>query len=114
MNVPFKPKGLHSITPNTIVDDVDEAIAFYQKVFGAEEVMRLRTPDGRTVHCELQVGDSRLNLAGAMDGWPAHPLLAQLFVPDSDAVFDLAVKAGAKVVAPVADMFFGSRDVGDR
>jgi PhnB protein len=110
MNVPPIPDGFHTITPNIIIDDVANAIEFYKKVFGAEEKVRLATPDGKIVHCELAIGDSRLNIGEAMEGWPAHPLLAQIYVADADAVFEQAVAAGAKVVTPMSDMFFGSRE----
>jgi PhnB protein len=56
------------------------------------------------------MGDSRLNLGETMEGCPEHTLLAQIFVANSDAVFGRAVKAGAKVLSPMADMFFGSRE----
>ncbi|MCW5220404.1 VOC family protein [Verminephrobacter aporrectodeae] len=105
-----KPEGFHTVTPNTIVSNVAEAVTFYKKVFGAEEVLRLTSPDGKVVHCELQIGDSRLNLGEATEGWPEQPLLAQIYVSDSDATFALALKVGAKELSPVRDMFFGSRE----
>lgn len=104
------PEGFHTITPNTIVDNAEQAISFYKEAFGAEEKVRLTMTDGKIAHCELQIGDSRLNLADAMDGWPVHALLAQIFVPDSDAVFARAVNAGATAISPMTDMFFGSRE----
>jgi len=110
MGVHFIPDGFHSITPNTIVADVARAIDFYKRAFGAEEKLRLTMPDGKIVHCELQIGDSRLNLAEAMEGWAVHPLLAQVYVPDSDAVFARAIEAGAKEVMPLTDMLFGARE----
>jgi PhnB protein len=76
----------------------------------AEEIMRLTMPDGKVVHCELKFGDSRLNLGETMEGWPEHGLLAQIYVADSDAMFKRAVKAGAKELMPMTDMFFGSRE----
>jgi PhnB protein len=84
--------------------------SFYKRAFGAEEVLRLSMPDGKVVHCELKFGDSRVNLGESMEGWPEHTLLAQIFVADSDAVFAQAVKAGAEVLSPMTDMFFGSRE----
>jgi PhnB protein len=110
MKVTPVPEGFHTITPNTIVSDAGEAVAFYEQAFGAEEKMRLTMPDGKIVHCELQIGDSRLNLADAMEGWPLHPLLAQIYVADSDAMFKRAIAAGAKQLMPMTDMFFGSRE----
>jgi PhnB protein len=104
------PAGFHTIAPNIIVKSVDEAVSFYKRAFGAEEILRLSTPDGTVVHCELKFGDSRVNLGELMEGWPEHTLLAQIFVADSDGVFAQAVKAGAEVLSPVTDTFFGSRE----
>jgi len=104
------PAGFHTITPNIIVKSVDEAVSFYKRAFGAVEILRLSMPDGKVVHCELKFGDSRVNLGESMEGWPEHTLLAQMFVADSDAVFAQAVKAGAEVLSPMTDMFFGSRE----
>lgn len=110
MTITAAPDGFHTITPNVIVDRVDEAVSFYKTVFGAEEIMRLTVPDGRVVHCELKFGDSRLNVGVAMDGWPPHALLAQIFVDDSDVTFKRLVAAGCKVLTQVTDMFFGCRE----
>jgi PhnB protein len=104
------PEGFHTITPNIIVDEVKKAIEFYKRAFEAEEIMRLTMPDGTVVHCELKFGDSRVNLGQAMEGWPEHTLLAQLFVADSDAVFKRAIDAGCTVSSPMTDMFFGFRE----
>jgi PhnB protein len=104
------PAGFHTIAPNIIVESVDAAVSFYKRAFGAEEILRLSMPDGKVVHCELKFGDSRVNLGESMEGWPEHTLLAQIFVADSDAVFAQAVKAGAKALSPMTDMFFGTRE----
>jgi PhnB protein len=110
MSVRPIPDGFHTITPNIIVDDAEKAVAFLKKAFNAVEKVRLTMPSGKIVHCELQIGDSRLNLGESMEGWPAHTLLAQIYVEDSDAIFKRAVDAGASVVMPMTDMFFGSRE----
>jgi PhnB protein len=110
MSVDPIPAGFHTIAPNIIVKSVDAAVSFYQRAFGAEEILRLSMPDGKVVHCELRFGDSRVNLGESMEGWPEHTLLAQIFVADSDAVFAQAVLAGAKELSPMSDMFFGSRE----
>jgi PhnB protein len=78
MTTPGTPKGAHTITPNSIVRSVPDAVLFYKKVFGAVEVLRLTAPDGKVVHCELKLGDSRLNLGESMKGWPEQALLAQI------------------------------------
>jgi PhnB protein len=110
MSVSFVPEGFHTITPNIIVDDAKKAIAFLAAALGAEEIVKLTLPDGKIVHCELQIGDSRLNLGESMEGWPAHGLVAQLYVANSDELFARAVAAGAQVVMPMTDMFFGTRE----
>src|ERR1700733_7860811 len=101
MSPPPIPEGFHTITPNIIIDGVERAIEFYKQAFGAEEKVRLTMPDGKITHCELAIGDSRLKIGEAMEGWPAHPLLAQIYVEDADAALERAVKAGARVVMPM-------------
>jgi PhnB protein len=66
--------------------------------------------NGKIAHCELKLEDSVLNVGEAMDGWPAHGLVAQIYVEDSDELFKRAVDAGAKENMPMTDMFFGSRE----
>jgi PhnB protein len=110
MNAQWLPQGFHTITPNIVADDPEGAVAFLKKVFGAVENYRLTMSDGRIAHCELKLGDSILNLGAAMEGWPAHGLVAQIYVEDSDAVFERAVQTGAMIIMPMTDMFFGSRE----
>ena len=110
MSSQWLPKGFHTITPNIIVDDAEEAVVFLKKALGATENYRLTTSDGTIGHCEIKIGDSTLNLGTSMEGWPAHGLVAQIYVEDSDALFQRAVRAGAKVIMPMTDMFFGSRE----
>ena len=110
MSAQCLPNGFHTITPNIIVDDAEEAVAFLKKALGATENYRLTTSDGTIAHCELKIGDSTLNLGTSMEGWPAHGLVAQIYVEDSDALFQRAVQAGAKVIMPMTNMFFGSRE----
>jgi PhnB protein len=110
MSTAWRPHGFHTLTPNLIVEDAEQAIAFLKSAFGAVEHYRLTLSDGRITHCELRLGDSVLNLGATMEGWPAHGLVAQLFVEDSDALFERAVRAGAQVIMPMTDMFFGSRE----
>jgi PhnB protein len=104
------PKGFHTVTPNIIVDDAEKAVEFLKRAFGATESYRLMTSNGKIAHCELRIGDSVLNLGASMAGWPARGLVAQIYVEDSDALFKRAVDAGATVIMPMTDMFFGSRE----
>jgi PhnB protein len=110
MNESWIPAGFHTITPNIIVDDAEGAISFFKEAFGATERYRLTIANGKIAHCELKLGNSVVNLGESADGWPAHGLVAQIYVEDSDALFERAVTAGATVIMPMTDMFFGSRE----
>jgi PhnB protein len=110
MNESWIPKGFSTVTPNIVVDNAEEAVAFLKRALGATERYRLTTSTGKVAHCELQFGDSVVNVGASMDGFPAHALMAQLYVEDSDALFQRAVAAGASVMMPMTDMFFGSRE----
>jgi PhnB protein len=110
MNESWIPKGFHTVTPNIIVDGAEDAIAFLTQVLGATERYRLTMSNGKIAHCELQLGDSVVNLGESMEGWPARALVAQIYVENSDALFERAVAAGATVIMPMTDMFFGSRE----
>jgi len=110
MSTPWIPKGFHTITPNIVVDDAEEAVAFFKRAFGATETFRLALPNGKITHCELKLGDSVLNIGESMEGWPAHGLVAQIYVENSDELFKRAINAGATEIMPMTDMFFGSRE----
>jgi PhnB protein len=111
------PKGYHAVTPYLSVHGAADAIAFYKKAFGAREVMRMPGPGGTIGHAEIQLGDSRVMLA---DEFPemnfrgpysigGTPVNIHLYVSDVDKVVKKAVSAGAKVLRPVTDQFYGDR-----
>jgi PhnB protein len=111
------PAGYHTIIPYLSIKGAADAIEFYKKAFGATESMRMAQPDGRIGHAELQLGDSRVMLADefpemdfrsprSMGGSPVH---IHMYVEDVDTVVSRAVAAGAKVVRPVQDQFYGDR-----
>ena len=112
------PAGFHTLTPHLIVRGAAQAIEFYKKAFGAEELTRMPSPDGRTVmHAELQIGDSILFLADEFPEMGARspkalggsPVTIHLYVADVDAVFNRAIQAGATAQMPPTDMFWGDR-----
>jgi uncharacterized glyoxalase superfamily protein PhnB len=76
----------------------------------ATENYRLTLSDGTITHCELRIGDSVINLGTAIEGWPAHGLIAQIFVEAPDSLFERAVRAGATATMPMTDVFFGIRE----
>ena len=117
-NVKPIPDGYEMITPYLAVDDGNAAIEFYKKAFDAQEVMRMPGQDGKGVgHADLLLfGRMHIMLADAMpEGFRSpralggSPVLLSVYVDDVDAAFDRAVAAGAKVVRPVADQFYGDR-----
>jgi PhnB protein len=112
------PDGYHTLTPHLVVKGASQAIEFYKKAFGAEELGRMPGPDGKSLmHAELQIGDSRLFL---VDEFPemdcrgpqtigGTPVTIHIYVEDVDTAFSKAVAAGAQVRMPLADMFWGDR-----
>jgi PhnB protein len=103
------------ITPHIVVQGAERAAAFYRDAFGAEELSRIPTPDGRLMSVELRIGDSVMHVA---DEFPEMGVLAAptiggtavvlaLDVADAEAVFAQAVAAGAQVRQPLADTFWG-------
>jgi PhnB protein len=111
------PEGYHSITPYLAVDDAAKAIEFYRDAFGADEVIRMPGPDGKIAHAELQLGDSKLMLSDPFPESNVQPPSARggptasvfMYVEDVDGIFEQAQKAGAKVVSPLENMFWGDR-----
>lgn len=103
------PSEYGSLTPYIVSQNCVEAIEFYKQVFGATERMRMPLPDGSIGHAELQIGDSVLMLASGGEEWPATSSLTCLYVEDCDVVFQRAVDAGATVLEPLADKFYGDR-----
>ena len=117
MSVQAIPKGYHTITPYMTVRDAVRAIEFYKQAFGAKEKGAMTGPDGKVMHAELVIGDSIIMLA---DEFPEFGSLSpqstggsgtglHIYIEDVDSAFDRAVKAGATVEMPVADMFWGDR-----
>jgi len=114
------PEGYHSVTPYLILSNASDAIAFYKKALGAEEIIRMDDPGGRIHHAEISIGDSRIMLADEHPEIQAlspktiggSPVTIHLYVEDVDAAVARAVAAGAKLVRPVADQFYGDRTGG--
>ena len=113
------PEGFHTVTPQLIFDNAAQAIDWYKKALGAEEKARAVAPDGKIMHAELQIGNSRLMLNDAMGGGKSAkalggtPITLWVYVQDCDALFKRAVAAGAQVVpgpmGQLADQFWGDR-----
>jgi len=110
------PQGYHTITPALTCRDAAKAIDFYKKAFGAQELMRMPSPDGKVSHAELKIGDSVVFVSDEFPGMSAAPASTAtpayylfLYVKDADATYNQAVSAGAKATMPPQDMFWGDR-----
>jgi PhnB protein len=114
------PDGCEGIIPHLVVQGGAKALEFYKKAFGAEEVFRIPSPDGRILHAEIRVGDSLLFLADDFPetcGGPSRhpralrgtPVSIHRYVPDVDGIVRRAGEAGATVKFPPEDMFWGDR-----
>lgn len=117
MSVKPIPDGYHTVTPYLIIAGAAKAIEFYKAAFGATELLRLPTPDGNVAHAEIKIGDSPIMMADEVPGMGYRGPLGLggtsvsilLYVPDVDALSRQAEAAGAKVVRPLQDQFYGDR-----
>ena len=112
------PDGYHTLTPYLMIDGAAEAIEFYKGAFDAMELFRMDAPGGKIGHAEIQIGDSRIMLA---DDCGEESLFCNphssgnstvgllLYVKDVDTSFKQAVDAGARVIKPLEDQFYGDR-----
>lgn len=111
------PEGWSTLTPHLICAGAGDAIAFYKKAFGAVELNRLDSPDGKVMNAALRIGDSVVMLVDEVPDWKCFgpktlngsPVTLHLYVVDADASHAQAVAAGATDTMPVTDMFWGDR-----
>ncbi len=115
------PDHLHTVTPRLVVSDGPAAIAFYRNAFGAEQLGDAFTaPSGQLIHAELRIGDSVVMVTedAGDDGAPVKApsslggmvtAIMAMYWPDVDVAWERAVAAGAEIVYPLADQFYGER-----
>ena len=111
------PHGYHTVTPSLVVAGAAKAIEFYKKALGAEEKTRFPAPDGSIMHAEIRIGDSVVMLGDEMPeqggrgpkSYGGTPVTLFIYRDNVDAAWKKAVDAGAKVVMPLADQFWGDR-----
>jgi PhnB protein len=113
------PEGYHTVTPQLTLDNAVKAIDWYKMALGAEEMSRAVGPDGKIMHAELRVGDSRIMVNDAMMGAKGpntlggSPSSLWVYVEDCDALFNRAVGAGGQVaggpMGAMQDQFWGDR-----
>ena len=111
------PEGYHTATPSLNIRGAADAITFYRRAFNATELFRVASPDGKILHAEIKIGNSVIILNDEFAEWGSlspealggSPIMVRLYVPDVDAVFAQALAAGATVLSPVANQFWGDR-----
>ena len=111
------PDGMTAVTPHLVCADAAAAIDFYKKAFGAVEEVRLPGPGGKLMHGLIRIGGAPIMLVDENPEWGAlgpkslkgTPVTIHLYVKDVDAFVDHAVKSGATLKMPLADMFWGDR-----
>jgi PhnB protein len=111
------PEGYHTVTPYLIVKGAAQALDFYRRAWGAKETVRMPGPEGKIMHAEIQIGDSKLMLADEFPEMGAvspqtiggTPVGICLYVENVDALYQQAVAAGAKVERPLQNQFYGDR-----
>jgi PhnB protein len=116
-NVKPVPEGFRTVTPHLMVQDVAQAIDFYQRAFGAKEIVRMNGPEGKVTHAQITIGDSNILLGPAPsignlrspESLGGSTVSIFLYLDNVDSIFDQAVSAGAQATQPLADMFWGDR-----
>ena len=113
------PEGHHTVTPQLALDDAVKALEWYKQALGAEEMGRYPGPDGRIMHAEIRIGDSRIMLNDTMMGAKGpkalggSPASLWLYVEDCDGLFNRAIAAGGEVkpggMGEMQDQFWGDR-----
>lgn len=111
------PPGMHTLTPHLVCADAEKAMTFYQNAFGAEELGKLKGPDGKLMHGVMRIGDSFFMLVDEYPEWGSlgpqarggSSVTLHLYVTDVDQRFSQAVEAGCTPRMPPEDMFWGDR-----
>lgn len=117
MAVEAVPAGPPSVRPYLFVDGASDAIAFYERAFGAIELLRLEIPGGKIAHAEIQIGDSVIGLCDPLPQFVSRSprdlggtsAEVWIYVDDVDAAVRAAVDAGATLTNEVSDQFWGDR-----
>src|SRR5581483_5587198 len=107
------PDGYHTLTPYLVVDGAERIVQFMKDAFGAQFVFEpMKRPDGKIMHAELRIGDSIVMISDASERAKATSAMLHLYVPNVDAVYQKALRAGGTSVTERANMFYGDRSGG--
>jgi PhnB protein len=107
------PDGYHTVTPYLVVDGADKVIRFMKEAFGAQPIFEpMMRPDGKVMHAEFKIGDSVVMISDASERAQATSVMLYLYVPNVDAVYQKALKAGGKSLMEPSNQFYGDRSGG--
>ena len=106
------PEGLRNVTPYLSLEKTGPFIQFLKEAFGAEVKLVVPSPDGGVAHAKIAIGDSILEMSDAHGPYQPMPCGLHLYVPDADAVYEQALRVGAKSLMPPADQPYGDRSAG--
>ena len=111
------PPGFRTVTPYLAIDGAAQAIEFYKKAFGAKELSKQATPDGKIMNASVKIGDSIVLMSDVFPGSDAKspnalggsPVTLHIYVKDADRLWQTALSAGARVILPLDNQFWGER-----
>lgn len=106
------PDRYHSITPYLTVRDLPRLLQFTTDAFDAKQIEAVTGPDGKVRHAEVIIGDSVVMMGEAREEWPPRPGSLYLYVEDTQATYDRALRAGAKSLMEPAKQFYGDINAG--
>ena len=109
MAVKATPDGYNSVQPYLLANGAAKLVDFITAAFGATERMRMSGPDGKIGHTEVELGNSVIMIADAMEGFAPTQSMIQVYVDDVDATYKKALAAGATSQQEPSDQFYGDR-----
>jgi uncharacterized glyoxalase superfamily protein PhnB len=115
--IPAVPAGFHTVTPYLAIEGASRAVEFYKKAFGAKQLALQATPDGKVIHARLRIGDSIVMMSDVFPGSEAKAptmvgtstVTMHIYSKDIDRLWRQAVAAGARVVMPLDNQYWGER-----
>lgn len=106
------PAGHNNVSPYLITRNAAQIIELLKAAFGATELFAMKQPDGTIGHAEVKIGDSVIMISDGNEQFPPRPTSVHIYVPDVDAAYQRAIKAGATSEREPADQFYGDRNAG--
>ena len=107
--VSFIREGFHTVTPYLVVNGAAGVLEFARQALGAQEILRVKRPDGGITHAEFRVGDSIIEIGDSNEQFAPIPCAIHLKVENVDAVYERAIRAGATPLFPLANQEYGER-----